>query len=172
MHGLVLVYICKLMSLCKGTYVPLIYVKKARGGCGGGGGGGDVVCEVVGGNMYNDILVAPCFKNLLRLEAGYPALRCHVVKQNTEEEHTPQRLERIPPGFGLVGIIIRDRNNFSAPDKRPASAASSFRAACGQGGRAARGARAAGSEGRGAAPAQPPAAGDGPAARGAPAAVR
>ena len=26
----------------------------------------------------------------------------------------PQRLEIIPPGFGLVGIIIRDRNNFSA----------------------------------------------------------
>jgi len=45
--------------------------------------------------------VAPCFKNLLRLEAGYPALRCHIV----EEEHTPQRLERIPPGFGLVGIL-------------------------------------------------------------------
>ena len=33
--------------------------------------------------IYN-ILVAPCFKNLFRLEAGYPALRCH----NLEEEHT------------------------------------------------------------------------------------
>ena len=32
-----------------------------------------------------DILVAPCFKNLLRLEAGYPALRCH----NLEEAHHP-----------------------------------------------------------------------------------
>jgi len=30
---------------------------------------------------------------------------------------TPQRLEKIPPGFGLVGIIIRDRNNFSARDE-------------------------------------------------------
>jgi len=30
---------------------------------------------------------------------------------------TPQRLERIPPGFGLVGIIIRDRNNFAARAK-------------------------------------------------------
>ena len=39
-----------------------------------------------------------------------------------EEPHlTPQRLENIPPGFGLVGIIIRDRNNFSARDKRPAT---------------------------------------------------
>ena len=59
--------------------------------------------------LYTYILVAPCFKNILRLEAGYPALRCHIV----EEEHTsPQRLEIIPPGFGLVGIIIRDRNTF------------------------------------------------------------
>ena len=33
------------------------------------------------------ILVAPCFKNLLRLEAGYPALRCHIVKQNTGHTH-------------------------------------------------------------------------------------
>jgi len=32
-----------------------------------------------------DILVAPCFNNLLRLEAGYPALRCH----NLEEAHHP-----------------------------------------------------------------------------------
>jgi len=159
------------------------------------------------------ILVAPCFKNLLRLEAGYPALRCHNLKQSTghthtthttktkttqnsktakhshthkthsrsrnderqrlssccqsqsrrrrpqdcrrwfdarraaeggdvvgltvrsmvtvakrrprrlleEEPHTPQRLEIIPPGFGLFGIIIRDQNNFSARDKRPAT---------------------------------------------------
>ena len=48
-----------------------------------------------------------------------------------EEEHllTP-RLEKIPPGFGLVGIIIRDRNNFSARAKGQ-QPASSFRAACG-----------------------------------------
>jgi len=31
--------------------------------------------------------VAPCFKNLLRLEAGYPALRCHNLKQNTGHTH-------------------------------------------------------------------------------------
>jgi len=42
--------------------------------------------------MY--ILVALCFKNLLRLEAGYPAqFGGHLP---------PQRLEIIPPGFGLV----------------------------------------------------------------------
>jgi len=63
------------------------------------------------------ILVAPCFKNLLRLEAGDPALRCHIL----EETPPPQRLEKIPPGFVLVGIIIRDRNFFSARDKRPAT---------------------------------------------------
>ena len=66
--------------------------------------------------------MAPCLKNLLRLEAGYPALRCRNLKQNTgqEEEHThltPQGLEKIPPGFAIVGIIIRDRNNFSARAK-------------------------------------------------------
>ena len=36
---------------------------------------------------YRAILVAPCFKNLLRLEAGYPALRCHILKQNTGHTH-------------------------------------------------------------------------------------
>ena len=30
-------------------------------------------------NIY--ILVAPRFKNLLRLEAGYPALRCHNLEE-------------------------------------------------------------------------------------------
>jgi len=36
------------------------------------------------------ILVAPCFKNLLRLEAGYPALRCHNLnnQQVTRTQHT------------------------------------------------------------------------------------
>jgi len=37
-----------------------------------------------------DILVAPCFKILLRLEAGYPALRCdrcHNLKQNIGHTH-------------------------------------------------------------------------------------
>ena len=36
-------------------------------------------------NIHIHILVAPCFKNILRLEAGYPALRCHIL----EEEHPP-----------------------------------------------------------------------------------
>ena len=37
-------------------------------------------------NIY--ILVAPCFKNILRLEAGYPALRCHNLNQSTGHTHT------------------------------------------------------------------------------------
>jgi len=44
-------------------------------------------------------LVAPCFKNLLRLEAGYPALRCHILEEEPPTS-TPQRLEIIPPGLG------------------------------------------------------------------------
>jgi len=36
-------------------------------------GPGPTVC------VYN-ILVAPRFKNILRLEAGYPALRCHILE--------------------------------------------------------------------------------------------
>ena len=31
--------------------------------------------------------MTPCFKNLLRLEAGYPALRCNNLKQNTGHTH-------------------------------------------------------------------------------------
>ena len=38
-----------------------------------------------------------------------------------EEEH-PQRLGKIPSGFGLVGIIIRDQNNFSARDSNQQAA--------------------------------------------------
>ena len=47
-----------------------------------------------------------------------------------EEKHThPQRLEKIPPGFGLIGIIIRDRNNFCSRQKaRNQQAASKRRA--------------------------------------------
>ena len=144
--------------------------------------------------------MAPCFKNLLRLEAGYPALRCHILKQNTGHTHnthntgttTPPKHERntrprrntsSPSDLkkyrrGLVSselIIIRDRNIFEIIfllETKGQQPASSFRAACGQGGGAARGAQAAGAKGRGAGPAQPPAAGGGPAARGAPAAVR
>jgi len=42
----------------------------------------------------------PASKNLLRLEAGYPALRCH----NLEEEPLtpPQRLKKIPPGLEIM----------------------------------------------------------------------
>jgi len=91
----------------------------------------------------------PASKNLLRLEAGYPALRCHILNktQVTRTTHTtqepphhrthernkmpyfgarthltPQRLEKIPPGFGLVGIIIRNeftRTFLAAASKRP-----------------------------------------------------
>jgi len=124
-------------------------------------------------------------KNLLRLEAGYPDLTCHILnnQQVTRTQHTrqkqrrhgghlppPQRLEKYRRGLVSSPRFIRDRNNFSARAKG-SSSASSFRAAYGQGGRAARGARAAGSKGRGAAPAQPPAAAGGPAARAASAAV-
>ena len=40
---------------------------------------------------YIYILEAPCFKNLLRLEAGYPALRCHNLNktQVTRTGETP-----------------------------------------------------------------------------------
>jgi len=87
-----------------------------------------------------------------------------------EEEHTHLRdLKKYRRG--LVSSELLSKTEIfllhETKGQQPAS-----RAACGQGGRAARGARAAGSEGRGAAPAQPPAAGGGPTARGAPAAVR
>jgi len=39
--------------------------------------------------------VAPCFKNLLRLEAGYPALRCH----NLEEGHDDDDDMPTPTGY-------------------------------------------------------------------------
>jgi len=62
--------------------------------------------------------VAPRFKNLLRLEAGYPALRCH----NLEEEHLPpQRLEKIPSGFGLVGINYYPRPKYFFCSRQKAS---------------------------------------------------
>jgi len=75
--------------------------------------------------IYVCVLVAPpASKNLLRLEAGYPALRCHIL-----EETPPQRLEKIPPGFGLVGFIIRDRIFFSARAKGQQQQADSERRA-------------------------------------------
>ena len=66
--------------------------------------------------------------------------RRHGQQQNTKTlTHTqdtlggrtppPQRLEKIPPGFGLVGIIIRNRNIFSARDKKPATSKASERRA-------------------------------------------
>ena len=45
-----------------------------------------------------------------------------------QSEETPQRLEKIPPGFGLIGIIIRDRNNFSTRAKASQQADSERRA--------------------------------------------
>jgi len=58
--------------------------------------------------------VPPCFKNLLRLEAGDPALRCHnlnktqvtrTIRRRLHLPPQPQRLEIIPPGFGLVSEV-------------------------------------------------------------------
>ena len=115
------------------------------------------------------ILVAPCFKkSFIRLEAGYPALRCHNL-----EEHTPQRLEKYRRDLvssELLSETCRDRNNFSR-DERPAtsnhnqlqSGVRSRRTSCPRSSSS----RVKGTR-RGAA--QPPAAGGGPAARGAPAA--
>jgi len=88
------------------------------------------------------ILVAPCFKNLLRLEAGYPALRCH----NLEEE-PPSNLKRYRRGWVSSELISETKIIFLLETKGQ-QPASSFRPTCGQGGRAARGARAAGSKGR------------------------
>ena len=89
--------------------------------------------------MY--ILVAPCFKNLLRLEAGYPALRCHIL----EDPPHPSNLKKYRRGLVLSELLSETEIIFLLETKghQPAS---SFRAACG---RAARGARAAGSKGRG-----------------------
>jgi len=123
----------------------------------------------------------PASKNLLRLEAGYPALRCHIL-----EEGHPIDLKKYRRGLVSSELLSETEILFCSRQKASNQKAAeltflletkgqqpeSSRAACGQGGRAARGARAAGSVGRGAAPAQPPAAGDGSAARGAPAAVR
>ena len=54
-------------------------------------GPGPTVC------VYN-ILVAPRFKNLLRLEVGYPALRCHILnnqqQQVTRTQHTRKKQRR------------------------------------------------------------------------------
>ena len=89
--------------------------------------------------------MAPCFKKSLRLEAGYPALRCHNLnnQQVTRTQHTRQKQKRhrtathqkhshthgggTPPHprdlneyrRGLVSSpkFIRDRNIFSAEQK-------------------------------------------------------
>jgi len=46
------------------------------------------IASIASGDAIHAILVAPRFKNILRLEAGYPALRCHNLKQSTGHTHT------------------------------------------------------------------------------------
>jgi len=68
---------------------------------------------------------APCTKNSYDVHETVQRAKCQfwpcTVIGFSRHPLPPQRLEKIPPGFGLVGIIIRDRNNFSARDKRPAT---------------------------------------------------
>ena len=74
-------------------------------------------------SIYNYyILVAPCFKKSFKIRSWIPSPQMPYFNKTqvtrtthtTEEGHTPpQRLKKIPPGFSLVGIIIRDRDNFS-----------------------------------------------------------
>jgi len=112
------------------------------------------------------VILPPCAQLLWHELYVIKSLQKKKKKKNVEEEPT------IPPGLGRQSPrFIRNCSS-----KRPASSFSTT--ACGQGGRAARGARAAvtaaaGSKGRGTAPSHPPAAAPegGPAARAAPAAV-
>jgi len=46
----------------------------------------------------------PASKNLLRLEAGYPALRCH----NLEEEHLPRDLKKYRRGLGTIQPVLSE----------------------------------------------------------------
>ena len=93
--------------------------------------------------------MAPCFKKYFKIRSWVPSPQMPYSLNNqqvTRTQHTrqkqrrhrerqnsktltlrhrrknllTQRREKIPPGFGLIRIIIRDRNNFSARDKRPA----------------------------------------------------
>jgi len=84
----------------------------------------------------------PTSKNLLRLEAGYPALRCHNL-----DDLTPQRLEKYRRDL-VSSELLSETEIIFLLETNGQQPATSFRAACGQGGRAARGARAAGSKGR------------------------
>jgi len=101
--------------------------------------------------------VAPRFKNLLRLEAGYPALRCHNLntKHRSHAQHTQHKALTSPSDLkkyrrGLVSSeLLSETEIIFLLETKGQQPASSFRPACGQGGRAARGARAAGSTGRG-----------------------
>ena len=86
------------------------------------------------------------FKNLLRLEAGYPALRCHNLE---EGPHHPINLKKYRRGL-VSSELLSETEIIFLLETKGQQPASSFRAACSQGGRAARGARAAGSKGRGA----------------------
>ena len=96
----------------------------------------------------------PASKNLLRLEAGYPALRCHNLKQSTGHTHTtgggtspPSDLKKYRRDL-VSSELLSETEIIFLLETKGQQPASSFRAACGQGGRAARGARAAGSKGR------------------------
>ena len=94
------------------------------------------------------ILVAPCFKNLLRLEAGYPALRCHNLKQSTGHTHTTHTTKTKTKTTQNSKTAKHSRRRVNPTELEQ------------QGQRDE------------AVPAQPPAAAGGPAARAAPAAVR
>jgi len=111
------------------------------------------------------ILVAPCFKNILRLEAGYPALRCH----NLEEAH-PSNLKKYRRGLVSSELLTEVIFLLETKGQQPAS---SFRAACGPRTSCTRSSssRVKGTRRRRLSHLQQLAAG-GPAARAAPAAVR
>ena len=95
-------------------------------------------------SYQHTIVVAPRFKNLLRLEAGYPALRCH----NLEDPPHPSDLKKYRRDL-VSSELLSETEIIFLLETKGQQPASSFRPVCGQRGRAARGARAAGSKGRG-----------------------
>ena len=73
--------------------------------------------------------MAPCLKNLLRLEAGYPALRCHIV----EEAHPPPSdLKKYRRGL-VSSELLPETEIIFLLETKGQQPASSFRPACGQG---------------------------------------
>jgi len=84
--------------------------------------------------------VAPRFKNLLRLEAGYPALRCHNLtkhrshaqhthhKHNLEEEHLPNDLKKYRRGLVSSELLSETEIIFLLETKGQQQAASERRA--------------------------------------------